>query len=125
MIDAFKPRISRKSYRSYLQLLWAFGGPRWTHTSGEFRLRQIVSKFAVRSQQVQTELLRLIYHRFAKSSYTLIFRLTIYTLHLGDGLIIFTWKLAEDLIVVSPDTGGAERARAYAKRLDARDGTLR
>lgn len=25
----------------------------------------------------------------------------------------------EDLIVVSPDTGGAERARAYAKRLDA------
>lgn len=25
----------------------------------------------------------------------------------------------EDMIVVSPDTGGAERARAYAKRLDA------
>ncbi len=25
----------------------------------------------------------------------------------------------EDLVVVSPDTGGAERARAYAKRLDA------
>ncbi len=31
----------------------------------------------------------------------------------------FTKNPIEDLVVVSPDPGGAERARAYAKRLDA------
>jgi ribose-phosphate pyrophosphokinase len=31
----------------------------------------------------------------------------------------FSRNPVEDLVVVSPDTGGAERARAYAKRLDA------
>lgn len=31
----------------------------------------------------------------------------------------FKANLIENLIVVAPDTGGAERARAYAKRLDA------
>jgi ribose-phosphate pyrophosphokinase len=31
----------------------------------------------------------------------------------------FTKKEIPDLVVVSPDTGGAERARAYAKRLNA------
>jgi ribose-phosphate pyrophosphokinase len=31
----------------------------------------------------------------------------------------FTTNPIEDLIVVAPDTGGAERARAYAKRLNA------
>jgi len=31
----------------------------------------------------------------------------------------FTENPMENLVVVSPDTGGAERARAYAKRLDA------
>lgn len=31
----------------------------------------------------------------------------------------FTQNPIENLIVVAPDTGGAERARAYAKRLDA------
>jgi len=31
----------------------------------------------------------------------------------------FTTNPIENLIVVAPDTGGAERARAYAKRLDA------
>ncbi len=31
----------------------------------------------------------------------------------------FQEEITDDLIVVAPDTGGAERARAYAKRLDA------
>jgi ribose-phosphate pyrophosphokinase len=31
----------------------------------------------------------------------------------------FSRNPVEDLVVVAPDTGGAERARAYAKRLDA------
>jgi ribose-phosphate pyrophosphokinase len=47
-----------------------------------------------------------------------IFRSIIYT---PRRLIVnyFQENPIENMIVVAPDTGGAERARAYAKRLDA------